>query len=529
MLESLRKHVHRYVPADGRPMRQRVGPFVLTVGVGVAYFLAARLSLLLVTQPGVAVFWPAAGIASGTLIALGRTARWPVAVGVIAASITANLMGDRGILSSSIFSLSDAGEALLVAWIIERYVYSDFSSLGRLNHVLAFLAATIVGTTVSGIGGTLGYKLGYNPDGSVWTVWWQWVASDAIGIIAVAPLIIGVVAALREPPSRHELVEGAVGLIAQAAIASVIIFVLPTAWWERTVPVVLLFPVVLWLAARSRPVFAAAAVFIVSLLIVATVTFKIGNFGDGIPSMDDDIVSAQITIMGTALSAFILSALFAERRQYEERQQFLLERQQFLLAELDHRAKNLLARVAAVADFTRQRTGSTDDFLRSFNGRIQSMATAHNLLSQTRWSGADLTALVRNQLAPYGTDANMTIIGTDIRLGPPSIEALAMVLHELVTNAVKYGALSVPGGRVLVSWECKPNESAAMNLILAWREDGGPSVASMGRCGYGTHLIRDLVPYELGGTVDLAFTAEGVNCRIEIPIEYPSAHAREHE
>jgi integral membrane sensor domain MASE1 len=128
----------------------------LAVAVGVAYFLAARLSLLLMTQPGVAVFWPAAGVSSGTLIALGRAARWPVAVGVIAATITANLTGDRNVLSSSIFALSDAGEAMLVAWMIDRYVCSDFD-LGRLRHVLALLAAAIVGTALSGIGGTVGY------------------------------------------------------------------------------------------------------------------------------------------------------------------------------------------------------------------------------------------------------------------------------------------------------------------------------------------------------------------------------------
>src|SRR5215831_61281 len=94
----------------------------LTVGVGVAYFLAARLSLFLVSQPdGVAVFWPAAGISSGTLIALGRRARWPVAVGTAAATVLANLTGDRNLLSSLSFALCNAAEALLAAWLIERY------------------------------------------------------------------------------------------------------------------------------------------------------------------------------------------------------------------------------------------------------------------------------------------------------------------------------------------------------------------------------------------------------------------------
>src|SRR5262249_49928615 len=123
-------------------------------------------------------------------------------------------------------------------------------NLGRLRHVLAFVGAAITGTAVSGMGATLGYKLGYNPDDSAWTVWRQWVASDAIGIIAVAPLIIGVIAALRVPPSRREIVEGAVALIGETAIAGVVIFVLPADWWEKTVPLVLLFPLMLWVAAR---------------------------------------------------------------------------------------------------------------------------------------------------------------------------------------------------------------------------------------------------------------------------------------
>src|ERR1700752_1896131 len=114
----------------------------------------------------------------------------------------------------------------------------------------------------------MGCKLGEKPDDSSWTVWRHWVASDAIGIIAVAPLIIGVIAALRTRPSRRELLEGAVALTGEAAIVRMIIFLLPADWWEKTVPVVLLFPVGLWVAARCRPVFAAAAVFVVSLIVI---------------------------------------------------------------------------------------------------------------------------------------------------------------------------------------------------------------------------------------------------------------------
>src|SRR5262249_49005224 len=184
MLQGVREQVQRQYLPGATPMWRWVG---LTVAVGVAYFLAARLSLLLMTQPGVAIFWPAAGISAGTLIALGRDARWPVAVAVVSANTVANLMGDRSIWSSSLFSLCDAGEALVGAWMIVRCIGSEFS-VGRLCRVLGLLAATVVGTMFSGVGGAVAYKLGHSPNVSPLIVWQQWVASDLIGIITIAPL-----------------------------------------------------------------------------------------------------------------------------------------------------------------------------------------------------------------------------------------------------------------------------------------------------------------------------------------------------
>ena len=98
-------------------------------------------------------------------------------------------------------------------------------------------------------------------------------------------------------------------------------------------------------------------------------------------------------------------------------------------------------------------------------------------------------------------------------------QAVAMAIHELVTNAAKYGALSVPNGRVSVNWECRSDGDAAASLVFVWREFGGPPTASGVQSGYGTRLIRELVPYELGGKVDLVSATEGVSCRIEFPLE----------
>jgi two-component sensor histidine kinase len=191
--------------------------------------------------------------------------------------------------------------------------------------------------------------------------------------------------------------------------------------------------------------------------------------------------------------------------------------QKLLIAELDHRVKNILAEVAVVAGSTRQGSRSIDEFLGSLDARIQSMAAAHALLSASGWQSIGLGSLVRTQLAPYATGTNVTISGTDVVVNSTETQALAMVLHELATNAAKYGALSIPGGQVSVRWDLKPN-GAGTNLTLLWRELGGPPVAPEHPSSYGTNLISNLIPHELGGAVDLVFAKEGVSCRIQIPI-----------
>ena len=195
------------------------------------------------------------------------------------------------------------------------------------------------------------------------------------------------------------------------------------------------------------------------------------------------------------------------------------EHQDLLVAELDHRVKNVLARVAVVATYTRQGSNSMDEFVKALDGRIQSMADAHALLSQSRWHGVGLTDLVRRQLAPYTSSSNAKIDGPNITLTAAATQAVAMVLQELVTNALKYGALSVPDGLVSVTWDRRPNGDALAHLTLTWRETGGPPTVTPTRSGYGTSLIRDLIPHELGGTVDLRFASEGVYCNVAFPLD----------
>ena len=193
------------------------------------------------------------------------------------------------------------------------------------------------------------------------------------------------------------------------------------------------------------------------------------------------------------------------------------EHQKLLIAELDHRVKNVLASVAAVLQRTREGSTSMDEFLSAFDGRIRSMADTHALLSSGRWQAVKLAHIVRQELAPCVAAANTTVEGPDIALTADAAQAVALVLHELVTNAAKYGALSSPKGHVSVQWDQRANGHMPGELVLDWKETGGPPVPVSISSGYGTMVVKELIPYELGGNVDLVFVPEGVRCRLEIP------------
>ena len=197
------------------------------------------------------------------------------------------------------------------------------------------------------------------------------------------------------------------------------------------------------------------------------------------------------------------------------------EHQGLLVAELDHRVKNVLASVAVIARRTSEHSGSMVDFIETLDGRIQSMADTHDLLSRNRWQNVDLADLVRRELAPYATTGNTVVEGPHVGLPAATTQTMATVLHELATNAAKYGALSTPQGRVSVRWHRSSNGGVPARLRLEWREDGGPAVTAP-TPGYGTSVIRDLIPYELDGTVELEFRPYGACCIIEIAVDSDS-------
>jgi PAS domain S-box-containing protein len=234
------------------------------------------------------------------------------------------------------------------------------------------------------------------------------------------------------------------------------------------------------------------------------------------------------TAKGEFDSAGKLSRINGLTRDITERKE-LEDHKNTLIAELDHRVKNVLATVLTVASRTQETSSSMSEFVSALEGRIKSMATTHELLSHRRWQGIPLAELVRHELAPYATNSNARIHGPDVVLSAEAVQALAMVFHELATNAAKFGALSVISGIVSVRWNFRQNGHAERWLRIQWQESGGPDVVSPVRSGFGTSVVRELIPYELGGTAALLHLLEGVRCQLEIPAHWLSSNMSEEQ
>ena len=191
-----------------------------------------------------------------------------------------------------------------------------------------------------------------------------------------------------------------------------------------------------------------------------------------------------------------------------------------LTRELNHRVKNTLANVLSIVSLTRRRSESLDEFAEGLDGRIRALSATHDLLTQSDWGTTPIRAVVDAELAPYANDEDhkLDLIGPHTELAPNDALSLGLAIHELSTNATKFGSLSVPGGGVTVRWTQVSDTLAK----IEWIESGGPPVARPKRRGFGTDLIEKIVAHELRHPVELDFCPEGVRCILLVPVREPS-------
>lgn len=224
-------------------------------------------------------------------------------------------------------------------------------------------------------------------------------------------------------------------------------------------------------------------------------------------------------------------SLQTRRRQLDLRDQFLIQAD--LLRELSHRVKNALANVYAIYRMTYRHSTDLEAFGTVFEARLQALSRVHQMLTTSGWQGADLGAMARETLAPYAPDAEagpsdrIAIAGPSVPLPPRQALSMALTLHELATNAAKYGALSSEAGRIALLWRVEPVEDAdtqrPSRLSLEWRESGGPEAREPARRGFGTTFIASALKAEQEGAARFTFEATGLVCALSFRLEPPDS------
>lgn len=328
------------------------GDVALAAAVGAAFFLVAKItSWGTAFQPDkVSLFWPPTGVSCGLLIVLGPRRRWPAVAGIVAASAVINHQAWDNPWITPAVAICNAVEALIVAGLFTRYFGGADFPLDRARNIFGLLGAAAVGAFASSLIATAVLRLSLGPSILVVFTLLHWFASVFVGIVTVTPLVIGLADAVRHPPFRREYVEGTFALLSLAVVTSIIV-TLPREAWEVLLPVAWPFPILLWLAGRSRPIFAAAGAFLASNIIVWTTIFGIGHFGDASSPLGDRVLEAQAAVLFLAVSAYVLAALFAERRESET----LLARSNAMLArERNNKLMNAEATAAAIAHELKQ-------------------------------------------------------------------------------------------------------------------------------------------------------------------------------
>jgi two-component sensor histidine kinase len=250
-------------------------------------------------------------------------------------------------------------------------------------------------------------------------------------------------------------------------------------------------------------------------------------------------LSMVTLVFGLALASLLmLLARLLTQQAFEDQARLAFFEEQHsirnsLTRELNHRVKNTLANVLSILSLTRRRSNSLDEFADSLQGRIRALSATHDLLTVTEWGTTPIRAVIEAELQHFREVLGDAIIldGPELELAPNDALSFGLAVHELATNAAKYGALSVPEGRVTIRWHRGPEASGSAGseagpepgwAEVEWQEVGGPPVATERRRGFGTELIQKVVAHELRQPVTLDFALEGVRCVLRVPVRRPT-------
>jgi two-component sensor histidine kinase len=233
---------------------------------------------------------------------------------------------------------------------------------------------------------------------------------------------------------------------------------------------------------------------------------RLGVFGTTVEIVLLSILNSTVLCAAVILVAYPLARADMEQRRGQSRQRMMM-------AELDHRVKNTLAAILSLADLTMMTSSSMDSFSKTFSGRLRAMARTHEALASQRWEGVNMEELVRLTVAPMA-NKRLSIGGEQVILPARASSPVCMALHELATNAAKYGAINVPTGTIDIRWDV--DQEGMLNIH--WRESGITGLKAPTRVGFGTQLIHGAIGHELGGRVSMKYEDPGFACTMSLPI-----------
>jgi two-component sensor histidine kinase len=484
-------------PLNRRPLTDRA---LGLLALAIVYFALAKLGLALASlHPSASPIWPPSGLALAAFLLWGNRV-WP-AVGAAAFLANATTFGSVG--TSLAIAAGNTAEAMLTAWLLKRW--SDGADTFRTPAGVARFAglALAPGTMVSATVGVGSLVLAGHADAAkatgIWTTWWL---GDVGGQIIVAPAIVLWATAGPLMPDRAEVGRLAALLAATVAVGVIAFSPLLEQTPLRGPLAFLAIAPMLWAALRFELRHTATAALVLSAFAVWGTLANGGPFAG--PSLNESFLLTLTFVISTAVPSLVLSADAGLRQESEARQRLLVR-------ELQHRTRNMLAVIQSIVSNTLLRSRDPDEARDAIMGRLQALARAQQFVSAGPAGGVPLRDLVEAELEPFAQ--RLSAEGPPLVIGGAFAQMFALVLHELATNAAKYGSLSVPSGRLLVRWDVAQREPEP-ELTFAWTETGGPPASPPAERGFGSELIGTA----LGTTPRIAFAPDGLVFEITLPM-----------
>jgi two-component sensor histidine kinase len=490
------------IHANFRPtdLRRLFDHVVLLSAIAIIYVALAKLSLALASiHPSATPIWPPTGYALATVLLLGYRVSPAVFLGAFIANITtAGSIGTSFAIASGNVLESLVGAYLINQWSDGRSTFDTPAGVARF--ALICLLSTVISPTF-GVGSlSLAGYADWSEFPSIWTTWWM---GDLSGALVITPAIVLWGTRSSGQIERRELLQSCAVYTATVVVGllafSPLLEQSPT---QSPLAFLAILPL-MWAALRRNQRDTATTALLLSCFAVWGTKSNHGPFVGG--SLNESFLLLLTFMISVSVPSLALSADLAVRQRHDEHIHFVMR-------ELSHRSKNILSVVQSMATQVARQTDSFDDFVLGFSRRLCAFAETHDLLVMAEWQGVEIRELIRVHLAPFRnlSDNSVLIEGPQLKLSSKAAEQIGLALHELGTNAVKYGALSVPTGMVKIRWDLETDETHNSLLRLIWKEVGGPPVEEPQRQGFGDIVLTKVVPVSLRGTASLEFEPEGI-------------------